>query len=223
MQQRLQFSGLCPNYSKVEFFMLSDLSKDRVTLVKADGTVAREQVPALVTGDMIFTADKTLPVEVGDYLLRNLPNGLVEKYEVKNPVYYDIGQGLDAHFQIDVTRSGTPQAQATVVQGITNNFNGPNSRVNIHSTDNSINLSADFSSKQLCDFVEQVRPVLSQLPENSQEIIKAQLVTIEEEANKPTPSKMRVLSALQSIKSVAEGASGNLVAAGIISLIGALL
>lgn len=203
--------------------MLSDFKKDKVTLVKADGTVAKEHIPALVTGEMIFTADKALPVEVGDYLLRTLPNGLVEKYEVTNPKYYDVGHGRDAHFQIDVTRAGSPQARAAVVQGITNNFSGPNSRVNINSTDNSINVSADFSSKQLHDFVEQVRPVLSQLPEDSQQIIEAQLVTIEEEADKPTPTKMRVLSALQSIKSVAEGASGNLVAAGIISLIGALL
>lgn len=203
--------------------MLRDFNKDKVTLVKADGTVAKEQVPALVTGNQIFSADKTLPVEVGDYLLRNLPNGLVEKYEVTNPKYYDVGHGLDAHFQIDVTRAGSPQEQTAVVQGITNNFNGPNSRVNINSTDNSINVSAEFSSKQLHDFVEQVRPVLSQLPEESQQIIEAQLVNIEEEADKPTPKKMRVLSALQSIKSVAEGASGNLVAAGIISLIGALL
>lgn len=203
--------------------MLGDLNKDKVTLVKADGTVAKEQVPALVTGEMIFTADKTLPVEVGDYLLRNLPNGLVEKYEVTNSMYYDVGHGLDAHFQIDVARAGSPQAQAAVVQGITNNFNGPNSRVNINSTDNSINVSADLSSEQLHDFIKQVRPVISQLPADGQEIIEAQLVAIEEEANKPTPTKMRVLSALQSIKSVAEGASGNLVAAGIISLIGALL
>ena len=203
--------------------MLRDFNKHKVTLVKADGTVAKEQIPALVTGKVIFTADKTLPVEVGDFLLRNLPNGLVEKYEVTNPKYYDLGRGGDAHFQIDVTRAGSPQAQSAVVQGITNNFNGPNSRVNINSTDNSINVSADFSSKQLHDFVEQVRPVLSLLSEDSRKIIEAQLVTIEEEADKPNPTKMRVLSALQSIKSVAEGASGNLVAAGIISLIGALL
>lgn len=202
--------------------MLRDLKKDKITLVKADGTVAKEHVPALVTGNMIFTTDIQLPVEVGDYLLRNLPNGLVEKYEVRNPRYYDVGHGLDAHFQIDVARAGTPQAQAAVVQGITNNFTGPNSRVNINSTDNSVNISADFSLDQLRDFIDQVRPVLSQLPEDGREVVKAQLITIEEETGKPTPEKMRVLSALQSIKSVAEGASGNLVAAGIISLIAAL-
>lgn len=202
--------------------MLRDLTKDKVTLVKADGTVAKRQVPALVTGSKIITTDKKLPVEIGDYLLRELPNGLVEKYEVRNPRFYDVGHGLDAHFQIDVARTGTPQAQAAVVQGITNNFTGPNSRVNINSVDNSANVSVELSSDQLRDFVDQVRPVISQLPKDSQEIVETQLVTIEQEANKATPSKMRVLSALQSIKSVAEGASGNLVAAGIISLITAL-
>lgn len=203
--------------------MLHDFNKDKVTLVKADGTIAKEQVPALVTGNMIFTADKQLPVEVGDYLLRGLPNGLVEKYEVRNPKYYDVGNGLDAHFQIDVIRAGSPQAEAAVVKGITNNISGSNSRVNINSTDNSINVSADFSSDQLRDFIDQVRPVLSQLPIHSQEVVETQLVTIEEEADKPAPGKMRVLSALQSIKSIAEGASGSLVAGGIISLIRTLL
>lgn len=203
--------------------MLQDFNKDIVTLVKADGTIAKEKIPALVTAETIFTLDKQLPVEVGDYLLRNLPNGLVEKYEVKDPKYFDVGHGLEAHFQIDVLRAGAPQAQAAVVHSITNNFTGPNSRVNINSTDNSLNISEGFSPEQLRDFIEQLRPVLSQLPEGSQEIVKAQLVKIEEEAGKRTPSKMKVLSALQSIKSVAEDASGNLVAAGIISLIGSLL
>ena len=62
--------------------MLRDFNKDRITLVKADGQVAKEDIPALVTGDMIFTADQSLPLEVGDHLLRELPNGLVEDYEV---------------------------------------------------------------------------------------------------------------------------------------------
>lgn len=203
--------------------MLHDFNQDRVTLVKADGKVAKKQVPALVSGNTIFTADKLLPVEVGDYLLRDLPNGLVEKFEVRNPKYFDLELGFDAHFQIEVARAGTPQAHASVVQGITNNFTGSNSRVNIHSTDNSINVSAEISTEQLRNFIEQVRPVLSQLPEENQKVVEAQLVTIEEEADKPAPAKMRVLSALQSIKSVAEGASGNLVAAGIVSLIGSLL
>ena len=203
--------------------MLTDFNKDKVTLAKADGTVVKDQVPALVTEDMIFTGDKDLPVQIGDYLLRELPNGLVEKYEVRNPKYYDVGSNLGAHFQIDVVRVGTPQAKAEVGQSITNHFTGPNSRVNINSTDNSLNVSAGFPSKQLRDFIEQVRSVLSQLPEDCQKIVESKLVTIEEEVNKPNPTKMPVLSALQSIKSVAEGASGNLVAAGIISLIRALL
>ncbi|WP_162683449.1 hypothetical protein [Rhodobacteraceae bacterium DSL-40] len=203
--------------------MLRDFNKDKITLVKTDGSVAKEHVSALVTANMIYTTDIQLPVEVGDYLLRNIPNGLVEKYEVRNPQYYDAGHVIPAHFQIEVVRAGKSQAQTAVVQGITNNFTGPNSRVNINSTDNSINISSDFSSDQLRDFIKQVKSVLPQLPEGSRELIEGQLIAIEEEAEKPTPAKMRVISALRSIKSVAEGASGNLVAAGIISLIARLL
>ncbi len=201
--------------------MLRDFNKDRVTLVKSNGQVAKEDIPALVTGDMVFTADQTLPLEVGDHLLRKLPNGLVEDYEITDPKFFNVGP--KSHFQINVRRAGAPKEQATVIQGMTNHFTGSNARVIIDSIDNSINVSADFSQEQLRNFIDQVRPVISQLPEDGREIVEAQLVTIEEESEKPKPSKISVLGALQSIKSVAEGASGNLVAAGIISLIGTLL
>jgi hypothetical protein len=209
------------NLDRKKKCMLKDFNNDRVTLVKSDGQVEKENIPALVAGDMIFTADQTLLLEVGDHLLRSLPNGLVEDYEITNPKFFNIGS--DSHFQINVRKAGAPKEQATVIQGITNHFTGSNARVNINSTDNSINLSAEFSREQLLDFVNQIRPVVPQLPEEGREIIEAQLVTIEQESAKPKPSKISILGALQSIKSVAEGASGNLVAAGIISLITALL
>lgn len=201
--------------------MLTDFDKDQVTLVKPDGQIIKEDIPALVTGDMILTSDDSLPLEVGDHLLRKLPNGLVEDYEVINPKFYNVGS--DSHFQIDVKKAGMPKEQSSVVQGITAHFSGSNARLNINSTDNSTNFAADLSVERLRDFVDQVRPVISQLPEEGRTVIENQLTIIEEEATKPKPSKMSVLGALQSIKSIAEGASGNLVAAGIISLIGALL
>ena len=97
---------------------------------------------------------------------------------------------------------------------------GDNARININSTDNSINVSADFSSEQLHKFIKQVRSVLSQLPESSHKIIEHQLVIIEKEANKTKPEKLSVYSALQSIKSIAETASGNIAATTIINMIG---
>ncbi|WP_180897254.1 hypothetical protein [Martelella soudanensis] len=201
--------------------MLRDFNKDRVTLVKSSGKVEKDEIPALVTGDQVFTADKTLPIETGDHFLRKLPSGLVEDYEVVDPKFYNLGQ--DSHFQIDVRKTGAPKQQATVIQGITNNFSGSNSRVNINSIDNSINISNDIPSEALFNFVNQVRPVVSQLPPSSQETINAQLTSIEEEAKKPKSSKISILVALQSIKTVAESASGNLVAAGILHLIGKLI
>ncbi|WP_322892674.1 MULTISPECIES: hypothetical protein [unclassified Yoonia] len=198
--------------------MLEDFNKDRVTLVKPDGQVAKEEFGALVLNNKVYTADLTLRLEVGDHLLRKLPNGLVEDYEIIDPKYYNLGS--DSHFNIDVRKIGVPQSKATVVQDITNIFHGANARMNMNSTDNSINLASDISQEQLRDFINQVRPVVSLLPEENREAVMTELRKIEVEAEKPKPSALSVMAALQSIKSVAEGASGNLVAAGIISLIG---
>jgi len=203
--------------------MQTDFNSDRVTLVKSDGHVTRKDILALVVGDKIFTADETLPLEVGDHLLRQLPNGLVEDYEIINPRFFNEPEGFESHFQIEVQKVGTPKAKKSVIQGITNNFTGPNARVNMHSIDNSINVSSEFSPEQLRNFIDQVRPVISHLPEENQGVVDAQLSIIEDEANKQQPSKMLVLGALQSIKSIAEGASGNLVAAGVIHVINILL
>lgn len=201
--------------------MLREFNKDRIALVKSDGRVVREDIPALVTGKTVFTSDQTLPLEVGDHLLRKLPNGLVEDYEVVDPKFYNVGE--DSHFQIDVRKAGLPKQQATIIHGITNNFTGANSRVNINSVDKSTNISTSFSPEALLDFVGQVRPLLSHLPEDSREVVDLQLTKIEEEVSKPSASKLNILAALQSIKAVAEAASGNLVAVGIIQLISALL
>jgi len=199
--------------------MMNDFNKDRVTLVKKTGEVEKENVPALVVRDMIFTADETLRVEVGDHILRKLPNGLVEDYEVKEPTFFDLDAGTSSHFQIKVVRTGSPAEQMTVVQDIINNFHGSNARVNINSTDNSTNVSTDFSADQIKGFVSQVRPVLAHLPDDVRGLVEAQISVLEGESSKPAPSLLEVRGALQSIKSVAEGASGNLVATGIIGLL----
>ena len=156
--------------------MLRDFNEDRVTLVKSDGKISREDVPVLVTGDMVFAADQTLPLEVGDHLLRKLPNGLVEDYVIIDPKFYNVGQ--DSHFQIEVRKAGAPKAQEIVIQGITNHFMGSNARVNMNSIDNSINISADFSPEKLRDFIDQVRPVVSHLPEGGRDIIEAHLIEL---------------------------------------------
>jgi hypothetical protein len=57
-----------------------DMMRDKVTLVKADGTVARQNIKAQVSAGEIITFDADLPLEPGDHFLRSLPSGLVEDY-----------------------------------------------------------------------------------------------------------------------------------------------
>jgi hypothetical protein len=86
-----------------------------------------------------------LPIEIEDHFLRQLPNGMVEDYVVSEPSYMSgISGTIPPHYQIEVHRSGAPVAPP---QTIIANFHGPNSRMNVNSVDNSVNIAADISNE----------------------------------------------------------------------------
>lgn len=117
----------------------SSMCNDVVTLIKQDGTVI-EKINANVQPNMIFIYDEKLPIEENDKIYRPLPNGLVEKYDVIDRGFYSAIGGIQAHYQTKVRKEGSIKGEQ--YQQITNiyNLNGPQSRVNISSTDNSVNL-----------------------------------------------------------------------------------
>ncbi|ATF04077.1 hypothetical protein PhaeoP75_04478 (plasmid) [Phaeobacter gallaeciensis] len=125
--------------------MFEGMLNDRVTLVKKDGTVAKENIHAMVQPKTIFMDDATLPIEPGDRLLRLLPSGLVDEYIVNEPGFYSGLRGMKAHFQTKVKRSDAPAAQPST---IINNIQGNNARVNINSTDNSQNLAMEIGASE---------------------------------------------------------------------------
>jgi len=125
--------------------MFEGMLNDRVTLVKNDGTVAKENIRAMVQPKTIFMDDETLPIEPGDRLLRLLPSGLVDEYIVNEPGFYSGLRGMKAHFQTKVKRSDAPAAQPST---IINNIQGNNARVNINSTDNSQNLAMEIGASE---------------------------------------------------------------------------
>jgi hypothetical protein len=202
--------------------MLEDMLNDRVTLVKKDGTVIREDIPSLVTKGKVQIHDATLPIEPGDHFLRKLPSGLVEDYLVEEPTLH---AGLDQPiFVVHVRRSKTPEAgPQAVIQSITNNFNGANSRVNINSVDNSTNIAREISITKLHAFLDQVKPALGSLPEPQREAIKAPLAVLENEVRSDSPSSSNIATALQSAKTIVEGAVGNLIATGIAGMISSMM
>jgi ElaB/YqjD/DUF883 family membrane-anchored ribosome-binding protein len=80
--------------------------RDTVSLIKANGQ-RYNNIKAFVQPNMIFIADASLPIEEGDKLTRELPNGLEESYLVLDRGYYSPVQGMDAHYQVKVRKETT--------------------------------------------------------------------------------------------------------------------
>ena len=117
---------------------LISICKDKVTLIKQDGSVY-ENIKANVQPDIIFIVNYKLPIEEKDKLYRILPNGLVEKYDVIDRGYYSDFQSIKAHYQVKVRKEGSIKEEE--YKSITNIYNvtGDQSKININSIDNSVN------------------------------------------------------------------------------------
>jgi hypothetical protein len=203
---------------------LKAMMTEKLVLVKEDGTVNRENISGRVTDNLVLTLVKDLPIEPGDHFLRKLPSGLVDDFIVVDPGYTGAVGPIPAHFQARVRRSGAAAAaQQAVIQSITNNFHGANARVNINSTDNSVNIATKITTDQVAAFLDQLRPLLPALPASTKEEMAAPLAQLEDEIRAPAPSQSRILGGLHSLKTIAESATGNLVAAGIVALVVQLL
>ncbi|MDP9573878.1 UNVERIFIED_ORG: hypothetical protein J2W66_004381 [Agrobacterium larrymoorei] len=203
---------------------LKDLARDSVTLVKADGQVVRENIKAQVSSGLIITFEKELPIQPNDHFVRVLPSGLAEDFVVIDPGFHAGLHGIPSHYQSKVRRSDTPEAPAkSIIQNITNNLNGANPRVNINSTDNSTNLALDISPMKLAGLLEEVKPYIHSLPEPQRSHIIVPVELLENEIRSGRPDQSKVHSALTSMKTIAEGAAGSLVASGIGALVGNML
>lgn len=201
---------------------LSRMYSDRVTLVKADGNVSRENLRAVVMKRKIQLHDGTAPIETGDHLLRKLPNGMVEDYKVVEATLHS-GLGI-TYYEVDVAKSTTAtQPAQAAIQHITNVFHGHSSRVNIGSTDNSVNVASSVDIEAVRDFVSQVRAANGSLPEAQRQQITELLATLEATIRSPKLEPSKIVDALRSIKTVAEGAVGNLVASGIATMAASIL
>lgn len=198
---------------------LRDLMRDKVTFVKADGTAVRQNIQAQVSSGQIITFDADLPVEPGDHFLRALPSGLVEDYVVDDPNFMTGIGGIPSSFQSKVRRSREAVAPPQqVIQRITNNFRGDNSRVTF-GTDNSVNVVKSFQPLAVAGLVEQIKTNVNSLPEPQRTDIAAPLKLLEDEIKSGSPEPSKLHSALRSILTITEGAAGNLVAAGIQAMI----
>lgn len=140
--------GYCEmNIEQGDYYVIKDMMTEELSFLKADGSGQVDGIKGLVTGKKIITFHTSLPIQPSDRFLRKLPSGLVEEYIVENPGYQSgLGGAIEPHYQIDIRRSDAPPAPA---QTITNNIQGENARINIHSVDNSQNLSVANSDDEI--------------------------------------------------------------------------
>jgi hypothetical protein len=119
--------------------VFDDMMNDRVNLVRADGSRV-ETIPAVVTSKSIVIDDGKLVVNEGDRIERPLPNGVVESYLVLDTGYQNAFHGIPAHYQLRVRKESSlvPDVRSSTVY----NLHGANARVNVNSTDQSVNIAS---------------------------------------------------------------------------------
>jgi hypothetical protein len=121
--------------------VFDDFLTDKVALLKDDGTI-RENIPASVSQKGILIQDVTLPIAVGDKLIRKQPSGLEDVFVVDDPGYHAEFHGIPAAFQIRYHRADRlPQTPHIVNYEVS----GPNARINVQSQDYSTNTVNDPS------------------------------------------------------------------------------
>lgn len=107
---------------------------ETMTVVAPDGLI-RWKGPGYFSGTKVIVDDVSADVQIGDEVRRRLPNGNDDTWMVEDTRYFDTG-GFPAHYQVHLKRKGT---FAPGTGGYLISVTGNNARVNIHSTDNSVN------------------------------------------------------------------------------------
>ena len=128
-------------------------NRDTVDLLKQDGTRISGILCTVDSAAVYMKADQR--VDPGDLIIRSIPTGAEETYQVLDPVFYKGTFGIGPHYQIKVKKLGVPEARSAV-QHITYNVNGNNARVNVNSVDNSTNVVHVQS-----DVAEQIEKILA--------------------------------------------------------------
>jgi hypothetical protein len=175
---------------------LAGQCNETITVERQDGS-RYENVPALVTGKTILIPDPQVPIAPNDAVLRQLPSGLVERLIVTDPGFRARIHGLPAHYQVKYR----PQGQESDGKpGYVFHLSGNNSRVNIQSTDNSVN-SVIYQAEDMAKLAEefaQLRSALLPLAHDAEHFAAIGAVASAEIAAKDGESS-KITSALSSL------------------------
>ena len=144
----------------------SSLFRDRITVIDKNGN-RHENLPAVVDAKTIITQEVKVPIESGDSIERNLPNGMTERFTVINAQYYiGSGRSIPDFYEIAYEREGA-RSQHSRAQPISVHISdSPQSHVNIDSEDHSINISYGNAGS----LFDEIRDLLREAVEDSTEL-----------------------------------------------------
>jgi hypothetical protein len=112
---------------------------DRVQIQLSDGTQHRDIRAQFTNKGTILLPVENLPIREGDLIRRQLPNGIIDEFEIDH-VDYQQGHGDHPPITTLTVRKRGSRLQKHPVQNIYN-VSGVNPRVNVNSADNSINVA----------------------------------------------------------------------------------
>lgn len=148
-----------------------------ITLVKRDGSRVGG-IEAGIHSTSILIGGGDWPIEEGDILERARESGIVDRYEVTNPGFRD-SEDYGPHFQVKYRLASAQPATTSTVY----NLHGPNSRVNIGSTDNSVNTVNETTNRLFADMRQVILTKVE--AEHERQPLLAAVTDMEQTAGKP--------------------------------------
>jgi hypothetical protein len=116
-----------------------DFLTSEVKIVKRTGAVLGP-FKADVQGEIIYLFEVKTPIESGDTVLRELPNGAKESYTVQNAEFQEAFHAIPACYDLHVRKDDDRRRDQVLTSLNVFNVKGDFSRVNYQSHDNSVNV-----------------------------------------------------------------------------------
>ncbi len=147
------------------------MMKDRVRLLKPGGQRI-DGIKCVVAPDTIVIDDEKLQLEEGDLLERDLPNGLVETYQVLDSGFHQGRGGIPSHYQASVRKLSRIVANESRASFVIN-MSGHGSRVNVNSHDASNNSLALADAAIFRSLTDAIVQGLSEDPNSRDRLLRA--------------------------------------------------
>jgi hypothetical protein len=207
---------LCHDFSTSLWYDFTGwLPNDIVSLVKVNGQ-RYGNIKSLVQPELVFISDSTLPIEEGDKIIRELPNGLTETYLVLDRGYYPTFHGMAAHYQVKVQKETAISASQinrsrTIIENLIagdqiNLSNIQQSAItirsrmeNIRQSFSSLSFGSDIEKNELQKLVNSLSDALKLVsPDREQDVTKilkrVEILLEEMNSEKPNKDKIEITS-----------------------------